>query len=141
MERFDRSEILRRRTPMQAKLIFDTASRAMAAGTRRSGTTSRHLLYEVEDFCLDIRLDKAPQSAAATIVGQLADRKDPLKPLSGLPVYLVAGDELLAATRSNRLGEFQVEYEAADAMSLCLPFGEEQLIEVPVEPHDDGAAT
>lgn len=138
MKKFDSPSQLRARSRLPAKLVFDTAGRAAAAGTRRGTIASRHLLYEVDDLCLDLRLDRPHQSSSAVIVGQLADRNDPLQPLAGLPVFLVAGDRFLAQTTSNRLGEFRVEYETETKPSLCLPVGEEGLIEVSVEPDVQG---
>ena len=133
MERFDDFDQLRHRTPLPAKLVFDTASRPQRAGTRRREASSRHVLYEIEDLCLDLRLDRSPQSTSAIVVGQLADREDPLKPLAGLTVLLVAGEKFVGRTTSNRQGEFQMEYEPKQALSLCLPIDAERLIEVPVE--------
>ncbi len=138
MERLDELEQLTQRKRMPAKLVFDTAGRSIAAGARRRESSSRHLLYEIADLCLDLRLDQKPQTNTATVVGQLADRKDPLKPLAGLKVYLKAGERFLAQTTSNRLGEFQVQCEPETAMRLCLPIGDQDLIEVPVNPCIDG---
>ncbi len=134
MEGFDNLARLRLRTRLPVKLVFDTAASSHTVGSRRRGDTSRHLLFEVEDLCLDLRLDSAPQSSSAILVGQLADRMNPLKPLAGLPIMLVTGDTCLAKTVSNRLGEFQVEYEPNGDLSIFLPLGDEQLIEVPMDP-------
>ena len=134
MTKFDRLEQLRRQKRLPARLVFDTADRPAAAGTRRRESTSRHLLYEVETLCLDLRLDRPQQSAEAVVVGQLADRDDPLKPLAGLPVFLVSEESLLASTVSNRQGEFQVRYDTENPVSLCLSVDNDRLIEVPVEP-------
>ncbi len=131
---FDSPERLRQQKRLPARLVFDTAGRPARAGTRRREVTSRHLLYEIEKLCLDLRLDQPPQSTEAVIVGQLADREDPLKPLAGMPVFLVSGERFLARTVSNRQGEFRVRYKTGESSSLCLSLGNDQLIEVPVEP-------
>lgn len=116
-----------------ARLVFDTAAQGMTAGTRLREASSRHLLFEIEDLCLDLRFDHPPRSAMAVVIGQLADRRDPLSPMSGLPVFLIAGGRVLARTTSNRMGEFQLECEPEDEMTLCLRCDQE-LIEVPVNP-------
>ena len=137
MKRYENPDRLRLRKRLPAKLVFDTAGRTVFSGTRRREASSRHLLYEIENLCLDLRLDQPPQSSSAVVVGQLADRKDPLKPLAGLAIYLASGEEFLAQTTSNRLGEFQIECEPRSAMTLCLPLDDEQLIEVPMDPQHD----
>jgi len=138
MERLDDLKQLTQRNRVPAKLVFDTAGRAISAGARRRESSSRHLLYEIANLCLDLRLDRQPQTNTATVVGQLADRTDPLKPLAGLPIFLRAGERFLAQTTSNRLGEFQVQCEPEAAMKLCLPIGTDELIEVSVNPHIEG---
>ena len=85
MEPFDSPEQLMQREKLTAKLVFDTATSQHTAGSRRREANSRHLLFEVGDLCLDLRLDAVPQSDSAVLVGQLADRMDPLKPFAGLP--------------------------------------------------------
>lgn len=128
---FDSPQRLRQGKRLPVKLVFDTGH-AMAPGTRRRESSSRHLLYEIEELCLDLRLNRPMRSAEAVVVGQLADRQDPLKTLAGLPVFLVSGQKLLTRTVSNRQGEFRVQYEADDSVSLCLSLDSDRLIEVPV---------
>ncbi len=141
MTDFDKLERLRQRNRLPAKLVFDTAGRSMAAGTRRRVNTSRQMLYEIEKLCLDLRLDRQPQSAEAIVVGQLADRDDPLKPLAGLPVFLMSGASCLARTISNRQGEFRLQCEMEEPTSLCLTLDGDRLIEVAVEPQVDDGTT
>ena len=134
MRRSDYPAELEGRTRLAARLVFDTSSHARPASSGLGQPASRHLLYECAGLCLDLRLDRRSRSATAVVAGQLADRGDPLKPISGLPVFLVKGNRLLARTTSDRLGEFQMEGELAVGTRVCLVFGNRQLIEVPVNP-------
>jgi hypothetical protein len=118
---------------LSVQVVFDTASYPVPSGTRSSDITSRHMLFQTEKICLDLRLERHPTSSRAELVGQLADRQDPLKPISHVPVYLVAGDRLLGQTVSNRLGEFQVSYQPERDMTLCVPIQQDKLIEIPVD--------
>ena len=120
--------------PKEVRLVFDTAAHGMTAGTRLRETSGRHLLFEVAELCLDLRYDHPPRSATAVVIGQLADRRDPLSPLRGLPVFLVVGKRILARTTSNRMGEFRLEFPPEDGMRVCLDCGNQELIEVPVNP-------
>lgn len=130
-------ERLRRLNRVSARLLFDTADHPASQGIRGGEADSRHLLYEVEQLCLDLRLDYASLSSQTVLVGQLADRHDPLKPMTDVPVFLLAGDKVLANTVSNRQGEFQMQYEpdgidSGGVVAVCMPVGEDRLIEVPV---------
>ncbi len=129
---FENLEQLRQRKRLPTKLVFDTGD-SPAAGIRRREATSRHLLYEIEKLCLDLRLDRSPQSTETVVVGQLADSQDPLKPLAGLPIFLLSGETILARTVSNRQGEFRVQYATADSVSLCLALVGGRLIEIPMD--------
>ena len=133
MKTFDESTDLNQLNRLSARLVFDTADYPMQAGARRREAASRHQLYEVADYCLDLRLEQSPQGPGAVLVGQLADRQDPLKPQTEVPILLVSGEELLTRTVSNRQGEFQLEYQPAASVSLCLPVGDGQMIEVPLD--------
>lgn len=118
----------------ETSLLFDTASDANPLHVRRGQDMSRHVLYEADGLCLDVRIDRDPESWAAVVVGQVADHRDPLKPARGIPVWLLSGEELLASTQANRLGEFRFSCRPADAMSLCLTVEGKKRIEVPIEP-------
>lgn len=124
-------DLLRGRTRLAVRLVLDTADHPRSARARGAGVTSRHLLYELDQLCLDLRLDSADRDSHLVLVGQLTDRFDPLKPMSGVPVLLTAGGNVLALTASDRQGEFRILYEPRDTLALCLPVGEGHLIEVP----------
>lgn len=134
MTNLEELERLRQRKRLPSKLVFDTANQPLPAGIRRRVSTNRQLLYEIEKLCLDLRLDRQPQSAEAIVVGQLADRDDPLKPLAGLAVFLMSEESCLAQTISNRQGEFRLQCEMEDSVSVCVALEGDRLIEVAVEP-------
>lgn len=122
---------LLRRTRVPVRLIFDTADHPRSARARGENGASRHLLYEHEQLCLDLRVD--PTAASQRIlVGHLTDRLDPLKPIAGVAVILAHGGTVLASTLSNRQGEFRMVYEPHEALALWLSVGADYLIEVPV---------
>jgi hypothetical protein len=54
-------------------------------------------------------------------VGQIIDREQPTSDLSDLPVLLMSGKAVIARARSNRFGEFQMEYEPGRRLRLLLP--------------------
>ena len=132
MESQDAPERLRKLGRLPARLVFDTADYPLPAGVRRRDESSRHLLYEAGELCLDLRLEHDPESSRTALVGQLADSGDPLRAQAAVPVFVVSGEEVLAQTISNSMGEFQLDYPPRPAPALCLPVGDEQLIEVPL---------
>lgn len=125
-------DLLLRRTRLAVKLVLDTADPPRHPRRRSARVKSRHLLYELDQLCLDLRVDPTSRASRRVLVGQLTDRLDPLKPIRGVPVILTCGGCVLTATASDRRGEFQIPYEPREALALCLPIGEDQLFEVPV---------
>ena len=127
-------ERCRRLPQIEATLLFDTASEANPHNVRRGQDLSRHLLYEANGLCLDVRIDRDPDTWEAVVIGQVADRRDPLKPAHGMPVWLLSERQPVASTQANRVGEFRFSCPPANAMSLCLTVESHGRIEVPIEP-------
>jgi hypothetical protein len=94
---------------------------------------SRHVLYEADGICVDVLVDRDPDSWGAVVVGQVADHRDPLAPVRGIPVWLLSGEQLVASTQANLLGEFRFSCPPTNDMSLCLTVEGKKRIEVPIE--------
>src|SRR5436853_7382568 len=108
MEFFD-TKTLTELTRLPVRLVLDTGESASAEGVRRRDATSRHLLYQAEELYFDLRLEPNPRASKAALVGQLMDLRDPLRPVPPVTVLLMSGDEVLAQTRTNELGELQMD--------------------------------
>ncbi len=107
------------RTPhILARLTFDSFDQPLPVGVRSYGRNTRQALYEAAGYSLDLKLENERGSATVRLVGQVADRNDPGRSMADTPVMLVAGQEVLASSRSNSLGEFQFEYQPRRRLSL-----------------------
>lgn len=126
-------------TRVQAKLLYDSADDPRPSGVRSGETSSRHILYQGEEYCLDMQLEKSSEVngrvSGMVIVGQIADLQKPLEPLSDVPFLLVAEDDVLAEGMSNGFGEFHLEFDADDSVSLLANVQESLMIEVPLGRH------
>ena len=133
MEPFE-SKTIADLTRLPVRLVLDTAdSSPLAEGVRRRDATSRHLLYQAEELYLDLRLEPEPRASRAALVGQLVDLRDPLRPVPPVTALLLSGDEVLTQTRTNELGELQMDVEPHAALRLCLALDGGRLIEVPID--------
>lgn len=117
-----------------ATLIYNSVRDPLPAGMRTSDRPSQ-VLYEAEDYMLDLHVNKertSRESAAPrmVLVGQIASRKDPGKPLAELPVVLKAGRKVAARGVANSLGEFHLEFEPRDGLRLQIPVESGRTIEV-----------
>ena len=101
----------------------DTAS-LQFAGVRSAQPASHHSLYRWNDYFIDLRMDKEPESASVCLLGQIASQLTPESPLGGIPVTLAAGSQVISETRCNSLGEFSIDFvpDLTPAHSLHVRF-------------------
>jgi len=102
------------------RLIYDSFQDATPAGVRSRSRITRHALYEAENYSLDLRLEQQRGAARVTLVGQVANREEPGKPLSGVPVFLMAGRKIMGRAIGNAFGEFQKEYQPKQRLQLSV---------------------
>jgi hypothetical protein len=108
----------RKAKTLLARLVFDSQLAPELAGVRARGGIGRHLLYEAGVFRLDLQLEHERGSPHVTLVGQILDREHPERSLSAASIQLVRGQTVVARTRCNRFGEFQIQYEPNGRLRL-----------------------
>jgi hypothetical protein len=114
-------------------LAFDSATSLPRRGVRRMHHEGRHLLFEADDLCVDLRLEPDIDTGAIAVHGQLADRRDPLKGLGGSAVLLMEGERVAGWMFGNRNGEFVFEVRPGTGLRLCLPITDRGRIEIPLD--------
>jgi len=128
-----RERVARALQPLVAQLTYDSAADLRPAGARASRPTTRQMLYEAGDFCLDLRFDKELDSTQVTLVGQVAKRSDPGFPSAGLPVLILSSTSVVAQTASNEFGEFSLDYTPQRDLRLSVQIADAGVqFEVPV---------
>jgi Ni,Fe-hydrogenase III small subunit len=116
----------RKLTPMRAVLLFDSFHDATPVGVRGvMAPLLRHLLYQAGSFSIDFSIEPRAGSNELALTGQVADAKRVAirAPRSRAPrpkVLLLQGDRELAATATNRVGEFEFQFEAQEGLALMV---------------------
>ncbi len=95
---------------LMAQLTYDSAADLQPAGARAYRPTIRQMLYQAGDYYLDLRFDHESDSPQVTIVGQVANSKDPAFRPAGLQVLVLAEAKVLAQAECNEFGEFSLDY-------------------------------
>ncbi len=113
-----------------ARLVYDSARQPLPAGVRASHRISRQVLYQAGDYALDLRLEHERGSRHVNLVGQIANQKEPTKPMAGLLILALAGKRIVGRAVSNAFGEFQREYEPKSRLRLWVPVEGKKQIEV-----------
>ncbi len=123
-----------------ARLVFDSFREPVLEGVRSQHRITRQAMYEAGDYSVDLRMEHERGSSSVVLVGQIANRTQPDEKLSDVPVVLMADREILARTKSNEFGEFQVEYPPRKSLQLFVPVKQAgQQIEVRLKDLSDKA--
>lgn len=114
-----------------ARLIFDSFRRPMPVGVRGSSPSTRHLAYQHKKIVIDLSIQMQEKSGQTFLAGQVLDGEARGK-LDGLSVLLVSGTGTLARTATNQFGEFHIEGELPEDVSLEIRLGERSWVTLPV---------
>jgi hypothetical protein len=101
----------------QVRLVFDSLLQPANAGVR-GAPSARQLLFETDEFSIDLRLD--PQPAGVSLIGQILDRTGAKQPVPELPIHLQQGRLQLNTTNTNPSGEFHFEFEPASGLYIFI---------------------
>lgn len=115
------------RLAQSARMIFDSFREPLPVGVRGSGSEARHLLYEVDDFLIDLRLEHEEERRLA-VSGQIVPKRDGQARSTEINILVTEGDgRLLRHTAASPLGEFQLELEQAEPLAFYLQFADSSI--------------
>jgi hypothetical protein len=112
--------VRKRSTLVPIELIYDSFSLPAVAGLRATWQVGWQALYRAGDCSLDLRIEPELASERAVVIGQISNHIRPGEIMEGIPVRLRSGKVVVAETRSNRFGEFLMEYEEEARLQLCI---------------------
>lgn len=116
------------------EVIFDSFLVPSPAGLRASWQVGWQALYHAGECSLDLRVEPELHTCRAAIIGQVSNHQAPETEMVDLPVCLKSGKVVVAETRSNRFGEFQMEYEQQKQLQLYVYLdGGTRCIQVPLK--------
>jgi hypothetical protein len=102
------------------ELIYDSFLVPAPAGLRATWQVGWQALYRAGDCSLDLRVEPELHSSRAAVIGQISNHVMPGDMMEGIAVYVKSGRVVVAETRSNEFGEFQMEYEQQGRLQLCV---------------------
>jgi hypothetical protein len=104
-----------------ARLLFDSGFRP-ATGLRGTTRLDRRLVFAEGEVLLDVHIEPAYECGRQSLTGQVRSAHPDAKRLNDVPVLLLERQRVLAATRTNKNGEFvfdDVPYEDMWVWVLC----------------------
>ena len=116
------------------KVVFDSFCRPALAGVRSgSAAAARQMVFEADGMTVDLRFDRQPRSNNISLIGQVLNQNAPRVSLANAAVMLWNEKGLvLAETRTNGLGEFQLEFELQNRLRLSIQALAGKLIRIPL---------
>lgn len=115
-----------------ARLLFDSLRMNGPISIRSSYIAGRRFIYEHNNTTIDVLIDVRPGSDRISLIGQVLDETRPQSTYENIAVILVARNGTLARTTTNRLGEFNLQFELAENVSLEIRVAERSWISVPL---------
>ena len=119
-----------RKPAAMAWLVFDSLLQPIAQGVRSISTSPRQLLYRKGECNIDVRIEKKPEAARFSMVGQIVGSGPSGKRVHNIPVMLMAAGDLVEQTSTNRFGEFLLEFEPADDLQISFGVTEREPVVV-----------
>jgi hypothetical protein len=103
-----------------AALVYDSFRAPLPAGLRSTWQMGWQAMFRAGDCSLDLRIEPDLRSSRATLTGQVSNHLLPNLQMGDIPVSLRSGRRTVAETTSNLFGEFQLEYDQASRLELCI---------------------
>ncbi len=91
-----------------ASLIFDSQAQPAVAGVRSTETMNRQLLYEADNYSIDVQISLSEEPRAG-LVGQILRKDDTeFESVSRIPLDLIREGETVRSTLTSETGEFSI---------------------------------
>ncbi|MFZ1971335.1 MAG: hypothetical protein WAU89_00730 [Candidatus Acidiferrales bacterium] len=127
----------KRRAPQAAivELLFDSFRTPAFAGVRSSEGRARQLLYGTATYRIDVRIEPQIDSENVLLIGQILNSADSKERLADVPVTLWKGKKMLASSKTNHQGEFQLECAMDSSFRLMITLPGKRELSLPlIEP-------
>jgi hypothetical protein len=103
-----------------ADLVFDSFAQPLSAGVRSGALNVWQVVYEAEGVTVDLRFGRRSQSNSVHLIGQVLNKKE-LRAWQNATIELATEQEELVATSGvSAMGEFHIEFEAAEHLWLSV---------------------
>lgn len=116
-----------------AELIYDSFLAPAPAGLRSTWQVGWQALYRAGDCSLDLRIEPELRSMRAAVIGQISNHIVPENRMKDVLICVKSGRLVVAETRSNEFGEFQMEYEQQNRLQLFVYLSGSRCIQVPLK--------
>jgi hypothetical protein len=120
--------------PERARLIPAASIERVLANVRGPGNTPHHLLYETNDFLVDLRV-RVRGDGSGVVVGEIVPKTGMVAAAAGTRVDLKQTNRVVQQTEADEFGGFQLEWDSSDDSKILLEIPDGRIIEIvlPIE--------
>jgi hypothetical protein len=115
-----------------AELLFDSLQQPSVVFVRGMPASERHLVYQASPFVIDVRLKTNGNGNNLSLAGQILRTDADSESNDVIYVVLLSGGELIAKTLASQGGEFALECELRQDLSLFISVRGERAIGISV---------
>lgn len=115
-----------------AKKIFDSLRVPVPLGIRGIRTDCRQLAFQHENATIDLLIEPVETSGRVSITGQILHSAKSNRENDGIPVFAVSAMQTIARASTNEIGEFTLECESVEEVTVELRLGQGTWVSLPV---------
>lgn len=129
-----RPSLLRR---LAMSLSFDSLANPALVGVRDVQALDRHLVFDCDDYRVDLRVEPEADYQGAVIVGQLMKTGgDEVSPVANVPVLAIRDRNVLHQGKTGAFGEFQASGLPSANLGFRLLLEDDSCLEIEVGHND-----
>ena len=114
----------------RAQVVFDSFGQPAPAFVRSSTSASRRLVHEAPPFVIDLRLETVRDRLF--LIGQILNSEYPDDIPPGIDILLLEGEDLVARTKANKSGEFELQCSRDRSLRLFINVRDHRAIAITV---------
>ena len=122
-----------------AALLFDSLMTPGVVGVRSAAGAPRQILYGVDNYRIDLRLEAKTDGDATSLTGQILISGE-ARPVGQTAVALLIGRRIVATSQTNEFGEFHLACDIASSFRLQFLLPEGRIIRTPMIESSGAAA-
>ena len=116
------------------RLVFDSLWRPALSGVRAStANTPRQVLYKAGEVAVEMRLEPELKSERVIVAGQVSSSARQGEGLPEILVLVLSTRGILAETKTNRFGEFQLSFLPDDGLRISFGVVDGKELSIPLD--------
>ena len=115
------------------RLVFDSLWQPAFAGVRAAAVAPRQVLYKAGELSIEMRMEPEPLSERVNVAGQSYSSGKQLEDMADVLVVIKNNTSILAETKTNRFGEFQLSFTPDEGLRISFIVLKNRDLSIPLD--------